>query len=192
MTLKISVVLITLALSNLPQLAAAQGNLVVNGGFDGPDGWTFAFPAYYNVKNGNPPPDVVLDGESATASQTINSLNPGITYVVSGDYQWNGGSSTDPSLGVALDGVYLFETAAPADANWHSFNFDYTATSTSALLSLAAINGAEVHYSIDNISMEAVPEPSSLCLIGVGGIMSALFFRSRRKIWRQCDHVLIC
>ena len=182
MTLKPNLVLIASMLSCLPYSATAQGNLVVTGDFDSSDDWTFAFPAYYNVKNGNPPPDVVLDGESATASQTINSLNPGITYVVSGDYQWNGGSSTDPSLGVALDGVYLFETAAPADANWHSFNFDYTATSTSALLSLAAINGAEVHYSIDNVSMEAVPEPNSLWLIGIGGIASAMFFWNRRKV----------
>jgi hypothetical protein len=32
-----------------------------------------------------------------------------------------------------------------------------------------------------NISMEAVPEPNSLCLIEVGGIMSAMFFKNRGK-----------
>ena len=67
--------------------------------------------------------------------------------------------------------------------NWHSFSFDYTATSTSALLSLEAqINGTDDSYEIDNISMEAVPEPNSLCLVGVGGIISAMFFKNRRKI----------
>ena len=66
---------------------------------------------------------------------------------------------------MALDGVFLFETAALADFNWHSFSFDYTATSTSAFLSLEAqINGTDYAYFIDNISIEAVPEPNSLWL----------------------------
>jgi hypothetical protein len=46
----------------------------------------------------------------------------------------------------------------------------------------AQINGTDDSYFIDNISMEAVPEPNSLCLVGVGGIMSTMFFKNRRKI----------
>ena len=41
MTLKTYIVLTALALSCFPQLITAQGNLVVNGGFDtNADGWT--------------------------------------------------------------------------------------------------------------------------------------------------------
>ena len=99
-----------------------------------------------------------------------------------------GKNKTDDSFGVALDGVFLFETVVPTDSNWHSFSFDYTATSTSALLSLEAqINGTydDYSYGIDNIAMYAVPEPNSLCLMGAGGMMSALFFRHRRKARRK-------
>ncbi len=192
MTLKTYIVLTSLALLLLPQLATAQGNFVFNGDFDtSAAGWmiTNIFGSGYESTSGNPPGDVSLFGPvspstSPTASQTINGLIIGAIYNVSGDYREIGGknSPTDNSFGVALDGVFLFETAAPADYKWYSFNFDYTATSTSALLSLEAqINGTDYAYAIDNISMEAVPEPSSLCLIGVGGIISTMFFRNRRK-----------
>jgi hypothetical protein len=197
--LEASMVLTTLVLSCFPQLATAQGNLVFNGSFDtDASGWTItdiSSGGGYISSAGNPPGSVFLYNLSIptipTASQVINSLTPGDLYIVSGDYQGAGGKDvTENSFGVALDSVFLFETAAPADHNWYNFNFEYTATSTRALLSLEAqINGLGAYsYYIDNISMEAVPEPNSLCLIGIGGIISAMFFRSRRKIWLQCGH----
>jgi hypothetical protein len=185
LTLKISVILIALTLLFLPRLAKAQGNLVYNGGFDissngiNADGWTFT-GGFYNEKNGNPLPDLDLSG---TASQTINSLTPGVIYLVSGDYQdLGGGSSADSSFGVAFNGDYLFETIAPTNFNWYSFNFEYMAASTSAVLSLSSgLNGTGISYAIDNISIYAVPEPNSLCLIGVGGIVSTILFGNRKK-----------
>ena len=193
MILKTSMVLTILALSCFSQSATAQGNLVFNGGFDtDTSGWAItnanvSAGGGYLSSFGNPPGSVLLYNPSSphipTASQVINSLTPGDLYIVSGDYQKAGGKDiTDNSFGVALDGVFLFETTAPVDYNWYSFNFEYTATSTSALLSLEAqINGTDYAYFIDNISMQAVPEPSSLCLIGVGGIISAMFLRNRNK-----------
>jgi len=193
MTLNISVVLIALALSCFSQSATAQGNLVVNGGFDtDSSGWILTNISVsegggYHATFGNPPGSVLLYNpslpEDPTASQIINGLTPGDIYIVSGNYRGGGKNVTDNSFGVALDGIFLFETAAPADFfSWHSFSFDYTAASTSALLSLEAqINGTDDSYTIDNISMEAVPEPSSLCLIGIGGIASATLLINRKK-----------
>ena len=186
------------SLSLTPGLATAQGNLVVNGGFDtDTSGWTITNVSEgggYLSFFGNPSGSVYLYNPSSPhspgASQTITSLTPGAIYSVSGDYQKGPGKDVaDNSFGVALDGIFLFETAVPADFNWHGFSFDYTATSTSAFLSLSAqINGTDYAYFIDNISMEAVPEPSSLWLIGIGGIASAMFLRYRGKIWLQCGH----
>jgi hypothetical protein len=179
MTLKTGIVLITSALICLPQLATAQGNLVENGGFDtSADNWTLTGTiSYYNVKNGNPPGEVVFWGLGGAASQTINGLTPGFVYTVSGDYLniGLGGTSTNYSFGVSIDGIFLFETAAPADFSWYSFNFEYTATSSSALLSLSQIDANP--YAIDNISMEGVPEPSVFGLLVLGGI----FFGLRRR-----------
>jgi hypothetical protein len=182
-TLKIIIVLTALVLSLLPQLAKAQGNLVVNGGFDtNAGGWTLTGSGRYDAKNGNPPGEVDFGGSEGAASQTINSLTPEFIYNVSGDYQAivaGGASTNNYSFGVSLEDVFLFGTATPTNSNWYSFNFQYKATSSSTVLSLSQISG--VYYNIDNIAMYAVPEPSSLCLIGLGGIMSAMLFRKRRK-----------
>ncbi len=158
--------------------AMAQGNLVVNGGFDtDASGWTITNVSGgggYASSVGNPPGSIYLYNPLSqyypTASQTINSLTPGGLYIVSGDYQMATGQDiADNSFGVALDGVFLFETRAPTDFNWHSFNFDYTVTSTSALLFLSAqINKTDDSYFIDNIAMYAVPEPSSMALLFLG------------------------
>jgi hypothetical protein len=194
------VVLMSLIQTYFALSAKAQGNLVVNGGFDtDSSGWLITNVEVdegggYSSSFGNPPgsvalynPDFGSSSPSPTASQEISSLTPGQLYIVSGDYQRGLGKNTAvDSFGVALDGLFLFETVVPTDSNWHSFSFDYAATSTSALLSLEAqINGTDYSYAIDNIAMYAVPEPNSLCLMGVGGMMSALFFRHRRKARRE-------
>jgi hypothetical protein len=83
---------------------------------------------------------------------------------------------------VAIDGAFLFELAASPNGSWQSFSFSYTAASSDVLLSLSSqINGTGVEYAIDNISMEAVPEPNSLWLIGIGGIAGATLLINRKK-----------
>lgn len=82
---------------------------------------------------------------------------------------------------MAVNGVFLFETVAPASYNWQSFSFSYTAISSSALLSLSSqINGMEISYGIDNIAMQAVPEPSSSLLIMLGS--GVVIYVRRRDI----------
>jgi len=188
---KISITALTaLMLSCLPQWAMSQGNLVVNGGFDtDASGWTITNVSEgdngYASNIGNPPGSVFLYDVSSlnvpTASQEISSLTPGALYIVSGDYAGGGKGVANNSFGVALDGVYLFETNAPPTYNWYSFSFDYTATSTSALLSISAqLNGTGYPYTIDNIAMYAVPEPSAICLILLGsGVL--IYVRTRHK-----------
>jgi hypothetical protein len=155
----------------------AQGNLVFNGGFDvtsgnDAEGWTLTGPAFANVKNGTPAPDVNLGGV-ATASQTINGLNLGSIYRVSGDYLASGSDHSTISFEAMIDGVALFQTGVPTNSNWNSFVFEYTATTSSVVLTLSQIYSSNLlvdHYHIDNIAMYAVPEPSAyvlMCLISL-------------------------
>jgi hypothetical protein len=192
MTLKIYIVLTALALLLLPQSVAAQGNLVVNGTFEsGSNGWTLTNGAIVAFV-GDPGMACFLVSSNAspanepTASQAINGLMAGTSYIISGNYEVGkdrgGASPANASFGVAIDDTFLFEVAASPNGSWQSFSFSYTAASSDVLLSLASqINGTGVEYAIDNISMEAVPEPNSLWLIGIGGIARATFLRNRRK-----------
>jgi hypothetical protein len=191
-TLKTSLGLAVLALSCIPQSATAQGNLVFNGGFDyDASGWiatNIAGGAGYDPLKGHPGGCFTLwSGPSSSLtpiiSQPINGLVSGSSYLVSGDYSVAGGTlGSTPSFGVAMDGIYLFEVA-PTIGTWQSFSFSYTATDSSALLSLAAeLNGTHVAYRVDNIFMEGVPEPNSLWLLGVGAITSALLSHPRRVL----------
>jgi len=182
--LKIPIVLLILT----PQHLVAQGNLVINGGFDvDATGWSISF-GYYVPSGGDPGGYVALDSgisNTPAASQAIAGLTPDSVYLISGDYRASKGTSTDNSFAVALDGNFLFETIQPGDFNWHSFSFFYTATSSSATLSLASqLNGTGISYGIDNISMYETPEPSAVSLIFLGSSLSVCI---RTRLWRRVD-----
>ena len=183
-------VLTTLLLVSVPHGARAQGTVVVNGGFDtSAAGWTLSDGSFFGASFGNPPGSVRLDNANPSpsitpsASQTVTGLVSGATYAVSGDYLLQGKNPPPGnSFGVAVDGVFLFQTAAPIDINWYSFNFLYSATDSSAVLSLASmLNGTGIPYIIDNIAMYRIPEPSSSLLMGLGVLASAVFLKHRRR-----------
>jgi hypothetical protein len=74
------------------------------------------------------------------------------------------------------DGV----TAAPSASNeWQQFGFSFTASSTTTTLSfesnLTGGDGASTDILLDNVTV--IPEPASLALLGLGGLM---MFRRRR------------
>lgn len=185
MTLKNRIGLTAWAMLIATRLAAAQDNLVINGDFGGnANGWTITnTPGGFGYSSvvGNPGGGVLLDNvtpspsSDPTASQTISGLTTGIVYLVSGDYQpgklRGSGLPTGPSFGVAINGDFLFTTAAPQDFVWRHFSFFHTASSPTAILNLSSqINGTGLSYAIDNIAMQAVPESSSvsLGLLGFG------------------------
>jgi hypothetical protein len=187
-------ILTNLLLSCFIQSVAARGNLVVNGGFDtDTSGWTLTNGAVYQPLFGNPAGSIDLPianppSSYGTVSQEISSLTPGQFYTVSGDYYRGGGVKNPPNsfaFGVAFDGSFVLQINAPTSPGWYSFSFNWQATSINTLLSLSAPLNETYDFSIDNIAMYAVPEPNSLCLMGVGGMMSALFFRHRRKARRE-------
>lgn len=185
---------VLVAVSALPIAAFAQGNLVFNGGFDSnAAGWlatNIGVDGGYHPSKGNPGGHFFLDNAPSpsvdpTISQTINGLVTGITYIVSGDTAFSrthGGSfPTEPSFRVAIDGVSSFEYATQGELGWQHFEFFYTAPASSAVLSLSSqINNTDISYLVDNIWIQAIPEPSAFALCLAGGIIAA----SLRIWWR--------
>jgi endoglucanase len=171
MNAKTCFLLAALAFSCAAPPAAAQVNLVVNGGFDtGISGWTTnASSGYYESLKGNPGGCFTL---LSSISQSVTGLVPGSRYIVSGSYDIEGGNIVStPSFGVAIDGAFLYEVA-PADYAWHDFAFSYTATSSTAVLGLAAqINGTSDVYRVDNVAIQPAPSVT-LRVVGTNVVVS--------------------
>lgn len=182
----------------MTHLVEAQENLVMNGGFNAnSNGWTVANTPGgfgYHSRVGNPPGGVQLDNvnpsslSDPTASQTITNLVLNQSYLISGEYRQGKIRGTNlpldvPSFGVALNGDYLFTAYSPGNIpDWTQFRFFYTASSSTALLSISSqINGTGVSYDIDNIAMYAVPEPSSAMLVMLGAGMLGCCWGTRRR-----------
>jgi hypothetical protein len=190
-------ILITLLVLTSQHLVA-QGNLVINGTFDvGATGWTLTNGAAWISEKIGPAGSVSLDSlapspsTDPTAYQFINGLTPSLVYLISGDYETevDRTSVAGLSFGVALDNVFQFEASKPGDFDWHTFNFLYTATSTSVVLGLSSqINGTGVSYDIDNIAMYATPEPSASSLIFLGsGVLLYIHKRHRHTMQTKPD-----
>ncbi len=134
---------------------------------------------------------------AASLSQTLTGLSVGTTYQLK--FFYNARSSAgitsgagNPTMDVSLGGVPLAsgQTITPVGTGnpYYTFTGDYTATSTSALLSVA--NGApfgsganDSTLLVDNFSLApvtAIPEPASLALLGVGAM--GLLLRKRRNL----------
>ena len=147
----------------------AQTNLIVNGTFDSGttysvSGWTLSGGASMDKKGGNLLPCLSL-GLGGTVSQTISGLTIGETYTISGDYYTSTSDSTTLMLSVLVDGNTIVEYAETA-MTWKHFTISYTATETSLVLGFTQIAGDAC--GIDNITMYAVPEPSTVALLALG------------------------
>lgn len=123
------------------------------------------------------------------ATNEAVEVNLGGTYVGGLSQSFTGGQTLFATAGGAFSG-----SAAQAEANgiqvpehgfvgWNSATLNFTATAANEVLNLEAISsssGSPPFALIDNVQLNAIPEPSAwtLMLIGVAGLGAA--FRRRR------------
>ncbi len=193
----------------LASAGPARADLVTNGSFEAPSvggswnlfpngsvpGWTSnnneieidytpilsgaGTPAYDGAQSAE------VDGTTFdTLSQTVSGLTVGGTYTLSWAYGSRPGSGPQ-QLDVSFGGSPVATNTSDGSGNsvaWASNSYTVVANATSETLSFAAVNvgGAPaVGNELDAVSLTAIPEPASLCLLGSGLLGLPLLRRKR-------------
>jgi hypothetical protein len=121
-----------------------------------------------------------------TVSQTVNGLTVGQQYTLFwayGDRPGSGPQELEVYFGGSLVTTDYDLAATNSSLVWFPQSFTVTATSTSEVLSFAAVNvgGLESYGNeIDGVSLNAVPEPGTLLLV-VPGLFGLLAYGWRRR-----------
>jgi hypothetical protein len=169
---------LTLAAASACLLAAlpAQGNLIVNEGFEtgSLSPWTtigagaagvFSFPAgiahtgTYGVSLGAPLSPTPAGG----ISQTVVGLVAGQTYLLDFWARVALGDGNGVSLSVTLDGLPASIFSLSGATGYTEFTATFTPTAAGDLSFLAANTGtAATKVYLDDVSLTAVPEPSTM------------------------------
>lgn len=189
------IMLATIAAVTLPAVANAAS--IVNGSFeDGTNPGTFTtvtvgqtnitgwdvlsgsvdyIGSYWQASDGVRSVD--LSGNSiGTLGQTVTGLTAGQSYKVTFDVSRNPDGGTNPRTGVfsangqTFNFAYSDATNTRANMKWQTVSYTFLATGSTALISFAsdATGGCCYGPALDNVRIDAVPEPSSWALM-LGG-----------------------
>lgn len=124
--------------------------------------------------------DLTGEGNQGTTNGIKQSVGttPGAAYDLSfwlgHQYSFAPGYTLGPSstalyIDGALVGIYNNSANTIEDVTWMPFSYKFTASSSSTVVAFLNNSAAGNNYvGLDNVSMSAVPEPSSLLLLGAG------------------------
>jgi len=177
---------------------AAQATIVFNGGFETGDltGWTLTNASVYDavcqaghpigaatciVHSGNYAMSLGHAGGVTTLSQSL-ATTPGVLYnlefYLANDNPSDVGTET---FEVMWDGSSVYSLSSPQPSFPYTLvSLDVTATSNSTTLAFLAEQDPSQWF-LDDVSVQAIPEATTMFMVVVGLVTAGLARRSRRR-----------
>lgn len=191
-----ALIVAVLAVCAAPIFAA---NIVQNGSFENPQignwfrtvyagdpfitGWTVGLVSVDvtqgdigQAEDGTQGIDMAGSPGPGSLTQTLTTES-GAGYMLSFWVSSNGGPYTD-ALIVDWNGFSLATLSTPAPGTWREYSFEVTGTGSDTLAFIGTIDGL-AGARLDNVSVDPIPEPATLGLIGAGWVLIGFRFRRR-------------
>ena len=152
----------------------ASANLVVNPGFEDGNfnGWTLSGNlAFTNVTtflphSGTYSAEFGAVGSSTFLAQTVVSTIAGEDYDLS--FFLKNRSGSPPNIfSVSWNGIALFTGTNLAAFDWTEYDYQVTATGALSLLQFTFRHDPSF-FQLDDVSVNSVPEPVTMLLLGIG------------------------
>ena len=118
----------------------------------------------------------------ASVSQSLSTTS-GTAYTLSFDLGSSNIYAPTPVIALTTAGVvvnFAMTSAPTANSQWTKFSYTFTAGSAATPITFTGIQGAD-YIGLDNVSVTAVPEPSSMAMLFAGLAAVGSVVARRRK-----------